>query len=90
MTAAARTRRIGVVADSHVGEYIDALPEGVLEALDGCDLILHAGDRIVSHIPGGGGYGNALEREREMIEKDLRNELISVEHARKYYGYEAG
>jgi uncharacterized protein len=47
VTAAARTRRIGVVADSHVGEYLDALPAGVLEALEGCDLVLHAGDLSV-------------------------------------------
>jgi putative phosphoesterase len=39
--------RIGVVADTHVGEYLDALPESVLEALDGCDLVLHAGDLSV-------------------------------------------
>jgi putative phosphoesterase len=36
--------RIGVVADSHVGEFIDRLPAGVLAALAGCKLILHAGD----------------------------------------------
>ena len=50
MSTAARTRRIGVVADSHVGEYIDALPEGVLEALEGCELILHAGDLTVPSV----------------------------------------
>lgn len=36
--------RVGIVADSHVGEYLDALPPAVYEALAGCDLILHAGD----------------------------------------------
>jgi uncharacterized protein len=36
--------RIGVVADTHVGEWSAALPESVLEALSGVDLILHAGD----------------------------------------------
>ena len=36
--------RIGVVADSHVGEYLDALPPEVATALEGCELILHAGD----------------------------------------------
>jgi uncharacterized protein len=46
----ARTRRIGVVADSHVGEFLDALPEGVLEALEGCDLVLHAGDLSVPSV----------------------------------------
>jgi uncharacterized protein len=47
---AARTRRIGVVADTHVGEYLDALPAGVLEALEGCDLVLHAGDLSVPSV----------------------------------------
>jgi len=36
--------RIGVVADSHVGEYLEALPPQLFTALDGCDLVLHAGD----------------------------------------------
>lgn len=36
--------RIGVVADTHVGEVLPDLPREVPEALAGCDLILHAGD----------------------------------------------
>ena len=35
---------VGVVADSHVGERVARLPDGTLEALEGVDLILHAGD----------------------------------------------
>jgi putative phosphoesterase len=36
--------RIGVVADTHVGDHLARLPPEVLEVLDGVDLILHAGD----------------------------------------------
>jgi uncharacterized protein len=36
--------RIGVVADTHVGEHLPALPEEVAEILDGVDVVLHAGD----------------------------------------------
>lgn len=36
--------RIGVVADTHVGEVLPALPPEVPAALAECDLILHAGD----------------------------------------------
>jgi len=36
--------RIGAVADTHVLEALPALPQEVLRALDGCELILHAGD----------------------------------------------
>ncbi len=39
-----RTVKIGVVADTHVGETLPVLPESVLAALAGSDLILHAGD----------------------------------------------
>ena len=35
---------IGVIADTHVGEFLDELPQGALDALAGSDLILHAGD----------------------------------------------
>lgn len=41
---AARTHRVGLVADTHVGEFLPELPPAVLEALSGCDLVLHAGD----------------------------------------------
>src|SRR5436305_9177453 len=36
--------RIGVVADTHCPEFIDRLPDRLFEALQGVDLILHAGD----------------------------------------------
>jgi putative phosphoesterase len=36
--------RIGVVADTHVGEYLDELPSELFDVLAGCELILHAGD----------------------------------------------
>lgn len=38
---------IGVVADTHVGEFLTRIPEAALDALEGCDLILHAGDLSV-------------------------------------------
>jgi N-methylhydantoinase B/oxoprolinase/acetone carboxylase alpha subunit len=55
----------------------------------GRHVILRAGDRIESHIPGGGGYGDPKERDRSAVEKDLRNGLISMAHAIQYYGYSA-
>jgi putative phosphoesterase len=45
-----RTVRIGLVADSHVGEFLDELPPWVPDVLDGCDLILHAGDLSVIRV----------------------------------------
>jgi uncharacterized protein len=42
--------RIGVVADTHVGEQLPTLPEAVVRALAGVDLILHAGDISVPSV----------------------------------------
>ncbi len=39
-----RRVRIGVVADTHVGEHLPSLPPEIPEILAGVDLILHAGD----------------------------------------------
>lgn len=44
MAAPSKVTRIGVVADSHVGECLPSLPPEVGERLAGVDLILHAGD----------------------------------------------
>lgn len=38
--------RIGVISDTHIAVTTDKLPAGLLDALGGCDLILHAGDLI--------------------------------------------
>jgi uncharacterized protein len=37
-------RRVGVIADTHCPEFVDALPDSILKAFEGVDLILHAGD----------------------------------------------
>lgn len=37
-------RRVGVVADTHCPEFLDALPQSLPRALEGVELILHAGD----------------------------------------------
>ena len=90
-----------VLASFRGGRFIHPVP-GVLGGGDGPNgyltirgtsddagrqVILQAGDRIVSHIPGGGGYGDPMERDRSAVETDLRNGLISAEHAEKHYGY---
>ena len=41
--------RIGLISDTHVPWVESAIPPSVLEALNGVDLILHAGD-IYSHV----------------------------------------
>ncbi len=70
-----------------------ASPNGFLSIRDvpddaGRHVTLKAGDRIVSRIPGGGGYGDPVTRDRTAIAQDLRNGLITREHARAVYGFE--
>ena len=36
--------RIGLIADTHIPQVIKELPYGLIRALEGVDLILHAGD----------------------------------------------
>jgi putative phosphoesterase len=36
--------RVGVVTDTHVGEYLETLPPALTSALAGCDHIIHGGD----------------------------------------------
>ena len=54
----------------------------------GADVVLLAGDRVEVRTPGGGGYGPGPEREKELVERDLRRGYVSSEQARKKYGYE--
>ena len=44
------------------------------------------GDVITFHNPGGGGYGNPLEREPAAVVSDAINEYVSIEKAEKDYG----
>jgi N-methylhydantoinase B len=45
-----------------------------------------AGERVVLSLPGGGGYGDPLEREPELVRRDVEDGLVSVERAREAYG----
>ena len=48
------------------------------------------GDRIRLTAPGGGGYGDPHERDRAMIEEDLREGYVSPASAARDYGYDPG
>jgi len=50
-------------------------------------LMLEPGDRLELELPGGGGWGNALERPRELVESDLRQGLVTPERAKADYGF---
>ena len=45
-----------------------------------------AGDLVRIHTAGGGGWGDPLEREISLVEKDVRGGFVSLESARSEYG----
>jgi N-methylhydantoinase B len=47
---------------------------------------LKPGDVVMIDAAGGGGYGNPLERETEMVERDVVEGYVSLERAREDYG----
>ena len=44
------------------------------------------GDFIRHEMASGGGWGNPLERDPEMVLSDILDEKVTVEHALKFYG----
>ena len=49
-------------------------------------LVLHPGDQLWEYIPGGAGWGDALERDPDRVLADVLDRAISVEAARAEYG----
>ena len=47
---------------------------------------LKPGDAVTIDAAGGGGYGNPLRRDPEMLETDVKEGYVSLEKAREYYG----
>ena len=47
---------------------------------------LNPGDVVVMEAAGGGGYGDPLERDPGLVEKDVLNGYVTVERAREDYG----
>jgi N-methylhydantoinase B len=44
-----------------------------------------AAERILLDLPGGGGYGDPLERDPDLVRRDVEDGLVSVERAREVY-----
>jgi N-methylhydantoinase B/oxoprolinase/acetone carboxylase alpha subunit len=54
--------------------------------VSGRQVILGPGSRMELLLPGGGGYGDPLDRDLELVQEDLRSGLISAEQALSAYG----
>lgn len=61
--------------------------EGAVEDIDcGSFFEYKAGDWKEEYIQGGGGFGDPFERDPEVVRKNVRDELVSIEKARNVYG----
>jgi N-methylhydantoinase B len=47
--------------------------------------VIPDGDRLVLELPGGAGIGNPNTRDPEMVARDVRDGLVSMENARTSY-----
>ena len=52
------------------------------------EVTFRAGDVVRLQLPGGGGYGNPRERDRALVDGDLRHGYVTPEAARREYGRE--
>ena len=50
------------------------------------DIVARKGDTVVKISGGGGGVGPPEQRDPAMVALDVKNEMVSVEAARKIYG----
>jgi N-methylhydantoinase B/oxoprolinase/acetone carboxylase alpha subunit len=51
-------------------------------------VVLHEGDELRYHTPGGAGFGDPHERERELVFEDVREGWITEEAARRDYAFD--
>jgi N-methylhydantoinase B len=50
------------------------------------DIVINPGDRVRVRTPGGGGYGNPLERDPEAVLEDVQLERYSIPQAKELFG----
>jgi N-methylhydantoinase B/oxoprolinase/acetone carboxylase alpha subunit len=53
------------------------------------NIVLREGDEVMLDAPGGGGFGDPLERDRDAVARDLEEGIVSAGAARELYGWAA-
>jgi N-methylhydantoinase B len=61
---------------------------GTVSASKFTNVILEEGDEVLLDSPGGGGFGDPRERDRESVRRDVVEGLVSPEAARSLYGWD--
>ena len=59
---------------------------GHTKILPYCNFELHTDDVLYMRVASGGGYGDPLERDPQLVQKDVGNRLVSMDAARDIYG----
>ncbi|MCC6535746.1 MAG: hydantoinase B/oxoprolinase family protein [Burkholderiales bacterium] len=90
LTASAKGGRFHYSVPGVLGGH--GAPKGAIIAngerfeVSGRQVILGPGSRMELLLPGGGGYGDPLERDLDLVRDDLRSGLVSPEQALSAYG----
>ena len=48
---------------------------------------LNKGDKVILRTATGGGFGDPHKRAKKLIEKDIKNEYITLQQAKEIYNY---
>jgi N-methylhydantoinase B len=59
---------------------------GQQKILPYCNFEINQGDVLYMRVASGGGYGDPLERDPELVRNDVANSIVSLEAAREIYG----
>ena len=79
--AAIKVKRSG---ESEFRTFTEAF--GTVSASKFTNIVLRGGDEVLIESPGGGGYGDAHERDPERLARDLFEGFVSAGQARALYG----
>jgi N-methylhydantoinase B len=60
---------------------------GTVSASKFTNIVLTEGDEVMLDAPGGGGFGDPHERDREAVARDVAEGIVSPEAARELYGW---
>ena len=63
---------------------------GTVSASKFTNIVLREGDEVMLDAPGGGGFGDPLERDRDAVARDLEEGIVSTGAAQELYGWDAG
>ncbi len=80
-----KTRVNDLIAENRLPTDVAALG-GDEKILPYCNFELKESDVLYMRVASGGGYGDPLERDPELVWRDVMNVIVSVEAARELYG----